>query len=196
MITSTNITRKLFNIQEYHRLIELGFLTENDRIELIRGELMQMAAKETPHSSCTSSLVNELVVLLYNKAIVRGQEPISLPPNSEPEPDVVIARYRPDRYSSKHPSVEDIILVAEVSDSTLKYDTQEKLTLYAESKIANYWIFNLIANCLEVYTQPFQDLQGNFNYATKQIYLPNAIVNIPEFPDLSLNLSVVFPLNN
>ncbi|MDZ8023790.1 MAG: Uma2 family endonuclease [Nostoc sp. DedQUE11] len=194
MISSTNVTRKLFTIQEYHRLIELGFLTENDRMELIRGELMQMAAKGTPHSSCTSSVVNELAVLLYKRAIVRGQEPISLPPNSEPEPDVVIARYREDRYSSKHPSVEDIILVAEVSDSTLKYDIQEKLPLYAESKIDNYWIFNLIANCLEVYTQPFQDLQGNFNYATKQIYLPNAIVNIPEFPDLSLNLSVVFPL--
>ncbi|MBL1198303.1 MAG: Uma2 family endonuclease [Nostoc sp. GBBB01] len=194
MITSTNVTRKLFNIQEYHRLIELGFLTENERIELIRGELMQMAAKGTPQSSCTSSVVNELVVLLYNQAIVRGQEPISLPPNSEPEPDVVIARYRADRYSSKHPSVEDIILVAEVSDSTLKYDTQEKLTLYAESKIGNYWIFNLVANCLEVYTQPFQYLQGNFNYANKQIYLPNAIVNIPQFPDISLNLSLIFPL--
>ncbi|PHJ62957.1 hypothetical protein VF14_13095 [Nostoc linckia z18] len=194
MITSTNVTRKLFNIQEYHRLIELGFLTENERIELIRGELIQMAAKGTPHSSCTSSVVNELVVLLYNQAIIRGQEPISLPPNSEPEPDVVIARYRADRYSSKHPSVEDIILVAEVSDSTLKYDTQEKLTLYAESQIANYWIFNLVANCLEVYTQPFQDLQGNFNYANKQIYLPNTIVNIPEFPDISLNLSLIFPL--
>ncbi|MBC1241466.1 Uma2 family endonuclease [Nostoc sp. 2RC] len=194
MITSTNVTRKLFNIQEYHRLIELGFLTENERIELIRGELIQMTAKGTPHSSCTSSVVNELVVLLYNQAIVRGQEPISLPPNNEPEPDVVIARYRADRYSSKHPSVEDIILVAEVFDSTLKYDTQEKLTLYAEYKIANYWIFNLVANCLEVYTQPFQDLQGNFNYANKQIYLPNAIVNIPQFPDISLNLSLIFPL--
>jgi Uma2 family endonuclease len=194
MITSTNITRKLFNIEEYHRLIELGFLTENDKIELIRGELMQMAAKGTTHSSCTSSVVNELAVLLSKRAIVRGQEPILLPPNSEPEPDVVIARYRADRYSSKHPSVEDIILVAEVSDSTLKYDREEKLSLYAESKIANYWIFNLKGNCLEVYTQPFADLEGNFNYASKQIYLPSAIVNIPEFPDLSLNLSVVFPL--
>ncbi len=88
----------------------------------------------------------------------------------------------------------NFLRIAEVSDSTLKYDSEEKLSLYAESKIANYWIFNLKANCLEVYTQPFRDFQGNFNYANKQIYLPNAIVNIPEFPDLSLNLSVVFPL--
>jgi Uma2 family endonuclease len=193
MLTSTNVSPKRFTIEEYHRLTELGFLTENDRVELIRGELMQMVAKGTPHSSCTSSLVNELAVLLYRRATVRGQEPIILPPNSEPEPDLVIAHYRVDRYSSKHPSPEDIMLVAEVSDSTLKYDREEKLSLYSESGINNYWIFNLVSSSLEIYTQPYQDLQGNYNYASKQVFLPNTSVNIPGFPDLSLDLSVIFP---
>ena len=104
-----------------------------------------------------------------------------------------IARYRPDRYLSAHPSAADILLVAEVADSTLKYDQEVKLPLYAESGISDYWIFNLVVSCLEVYTQPYQDLQGNFGYANKQVFLPNTVVTLPGFPDLSLDLSRVFP---
>ncbi len=193
MTTLPTVTPKRFTVEDYHRLIELGFLTENDQVELIRGELMQMVAKGTPHTVCNTSLVYEVTILLQRRAIVRGQEPITLPPNSEPEPDLVIVRNRSDRYLSGHPSSADILLVAEVADSTLKYDQEVKLPLYAESGISDYWIFNWVASCLEVYTQPYQDLQGNFGYASKQILLPNASVTLPGFPDLSLNLSSVFP---
>ncbi|MBW4636050.1 MAG: Uma2 family endonuclease [Iphinoe sp. HA4291-MV1] len=193
MATFAAVTPKRFTIADYHRLIELGFLTENDRVELIRGELMQMVAKGTPHTVCNTSLVYELTILLQGRAIVRGQEPITLPPKSEPEPDLVIAHSRDDRYLSGHPNPADILLVAEVADATLKYDQQVKLPLYAESGISNYWIFNLVASCLEVYTQPYQDLQGNFGYASKQIFLPHAVVTLPGFPDLSVDLSKVFP---
>lgn len=193
MATFAAVTPKRFTIADYHRLIELGFLTENDRVELIRGELMQMVAKGTPHTVCNTSLVYEFTILLQGRAIVRGQEPITLPPNSEPEPDLVIVHSRGDRYLSGHPSPADILLMAEVADATLKYDQQVKLSLYAESGISDYWIFNLVASCLEVYTQPYQDLQGNFGYASKQIFLPHAVVNLPGFPDLSVDLSKVFP---
>lgn len=187
------VTPKRFTIEDYHRLIELGFLTENDRVELICGELMQMVAKGTSHTVCNTSLVYEVTILLQRRAIVRGQEPITLPPNSEPEPDLVIARNHPDYYLSGHPSPSDILLVVEVADSTLKYDQEVKLALYAQSGISDYWIFNLVATCLEVYTQPYQDLQGNFGYASKQIFLPNMVVPLPGFPDLSIDLSRVFP---
>lgn len=193
MATLTTVTPKRFTLEDYHRLIELGFLTENDRVELIRGELMQMVAKGTPHSVCNTSLVYEVTILLQRRAIVRGQEPITLPPNSEPEPDLVIACNRSDRYLSGHPNPGDIVLVAEVADSTLKYDQEVKLALYAESGISDYWIFNLVASCLEVYTQPYQDLQGNFGYASKRVFLPNTTITLPGFPDLSLDLSRVFP---
>lgn len=193
MATFSAVTPKRFTIEDYHRLIELGFLTENDRVELIRGELMQMVAKGTPHTVCNTSLVYEVTILLQRQALVRGQEPIILPPNSEPEPDLVIARNRRDRYLSSHPSLSDILLVAEVADSTLKYDQEVKLPLYAESGISDYWIFNLVVSCLEVYTQPYQDLQGNFGYANKQVFLPNTVVTLPDFPDLLLDLSRVFP---
>jgi Uma2 family endonuclease len=87
----TQVTTKRFTLVEYHRLIELGFLTEDDRVELIRGELVQRAAKGTAHSVCNSKLVR-LDRLVGDRAVVRGQEPIILPVDSELEPDVVIAR--------------------------------------------------------------------------------------------------------
>jgi len=193
MATFSTAIPKRFTLEDYHRLIEVGFLTENDRVELIRGELVQMVAKGTLHTVCNTSLVYELTILLQQRAIVRGQEPISLPPLSEPEPDLVIARNQADRYLSGHPSSADILLVAEVADSTLKYDQEVKLPLYAEAGIYTYWIFNLVASYLEAYTQPYQDLQGNFGYVNKQIFLPTASVTLPSFPELSLDLSRVFP---
>ncbi|MDJ0796804.1 MAG: Uma2 family endonuclease [Calothrix sp. MO_167.B12] len=196
MLAATTVTPKRFTIDDYHRLIQLGFLTENDRVELIRGELMQMVGKGIPHTVCNTSLVYELIMLLQRRAIIRGQEPITLPPNSEPEPDLVIASYRSDDYISAHPQPADILLVVEIADSTLKYDQESKLPLYAESGIANYWIFNLVTYCLEIYTQPYQDLQGNFAYANKQVLLPNSSVNLPGFPDLSLDLSRIFPAHD
>jgi Uma2 family endonuclease len=195
MVILTNKTAKRFTLEEYHRLIELDFFAEKDRVELIRGELVDMTAKRTPHSVCTTRLLYQLITLLQKQATVRVQEPIILPPNSEPEPDIAIVRNRFDDYLSNHPEPKDIILVGEVSDSMLKYDQEEKLSLYAESGINNYWIFNLVSICLEVYTQPYQNLQGEFDYANKQVFLPNAIVAIPEFIDLSLNLSEIFTIS-
>jgi Uma2 family endonuclease len=189
----TIVTRKRFTITEYHRLVELGFLTESDRVELIRGELMQMTAKGTRHCVCNTKLYQELYELIKDKAVVRGQEPIILKSDSEPEPDVVIARGQADDYLSNHPLPEDILLVIEVSDSTLKYDQNTKLELYAEAQISDYWIINLLANQLERYSQPYQDAQGDFGYRIKQISLSNELVILPGFPDLSLKLVRVLP---
>ncbi len=187
-------TRRKFSIDEYHKLVDLGFFTENDRIELIRGEIIEMAPKRTQHSVCNSILFGELYRLLYSKASVRGQEPIILlSSNSEPEPDVVIAKKKPDNYLSAHPTVEDIILVIEISDSTLQYDRETKLPLYAEAGINDYWIFNLVDNRLEVYSKPFSDAQGKFDYRTKSIVLPEEKIVIPGFTEVTLELASVFP---
>ena len=174
-------TPKRFTIDEYHRLIELGFLTEGDRIELIRGELIQKTAKGTSHTFCTTRLCRQLNRLLSDspletlreRAVIRGQNPITLPNYSEPEPDVVIARGRDEDYLAHHPYPEDILLVVEISDTTLDYDQTTKLTLYAEAGISNYWIVNLNAYQLERYSQPYQNIQGEFNYLSKQISLAN-----------------------
>ncbi|MBN3957614.1 Uma2 family endonuclease [Nostoc sp. NMS8] len=186
-------TAKRFTIAEYHRLAELGFFEDNDRVELIKGEIIQMAAKGTPHSVCSTRLYRELFKLILEEAILRGQEPIIIPDDTEPEPDLVIVRNRPDDYLEAHPSPSDVLLVIEISNSTLKYDQDIKLSVYAEASISDYWIFNLVDNYLESYSEPYKDLQGKFGYRRKLIFLPNESVNLPYFPDLVLDLSKVFP---
>lgn len=184
---------KRFTIEEYHRLIDLGFLTENDRVELIRGEIMQMAAKGTPHTNCCRDLLEELAGWLAGRAKLQCQDPIVLPSNSEPEPDFAILRKRGDNYRFALPNADDVLLVIEIADSTLKYDQEVKVPLYAEAGISDYWIFNLVKNHLEAYSNPYQELQGNFGYSMKRIVLPNQSIALPCFPDLSLDLSKVFP---
>ena len=190
----TSVTAKRFSIAEYHRLEELGFFAPDERVELIRGALIIKAAKSTFHSVCNSLLLGELYTLVGKLAIVRGQEPIILSADSEPEPDVAIARNRSDNYLSSHPEPADILLVIEVSDSTLKYDRNTKLSLYAEAGISNYWIFNLVDIQLEMHSEPYRKIQGDFGYQLQRVVLPNGVVVIPGFPDLSLDLSSVFPV--
>ncbi|MBD2501473.1 Uma2 family endonuclease [Anabaena azotica] len=190
------VTPKRFTIDEYHQLIEIGFLKEGDRIELVRGELIEMVAKGTPHTVCGSILCRQLDRLLGDRAVIRGQDPITLPNQSEPEPDAVIARGRDEDYLAHHPYPEDIFLVVEISDSTLTYDQTTKLEVYAEAGISHYWIVNLNASQLECYTQPYQNAQGKFDYLSKQIYLPNESVAIPGFQDSLLDLRRIFPSNH
>ncbi|QLE55185.1 Uma2 family endonuclease [Nostoc sp. TCL26-01] len=186
-------TIKRFTINEYHRLIELGFFAEDDRVELIKGEILQMAAKGKPHAVCETRLERELYKLVGELATLRGQQPITIPYYSEPEPDRVIVKNRDDDYLSSHPTAADILLLVEISDSSLKYDQETKLSVYAEAGIADYWIFNLVDNYLETYSEPYQDLQGKFGYRRKQIFLPNESVILPYFSNLVLDLSKVFP---
>ncbi|MFB2836504.1 Uma2 family endonuclease [Floridanema evergladense] len=184
---------KRFTLEEYHKLTEIGFFHEDDRIELIRGEIIEMAAKGTAHETCISKLLRELVRLLGDAATLRCQSPILLLNNSEPEPDFAIVKNKPDDYLSAHPTPNDVLLVIEISDSTLNYDREVKLSLYAEAGISDYWIFNLSDNQLEAHSEPFQNSQGNFGYQNRRIVLPNQAIALPSFPDLFLDLNRVFP---
>ena len=189
----TIIKTKQFTIDEYNRLAELGFFHEDDRVELIKGEIIPMAAKGTLHSTFSRRLIRELSKLITNQATLQSQDPIIIPPNSEPEPDVAILKNKDDDYLNSHPAAQDLLLLIEIADSSLKYDQEVKLPLYAQAGVTDYWIFNLIENCLETYNQPFQDLQGKFGYRRKVIFLPNETVNLPCFSELALDLSNIFP---
>ena len=184
---------KRFTLEEYHELTEIGFFHEDDRIELIRGEIFEMAAKGRAHETCISKLLRELIRLLGDAATLRCQSPILLLNNSEPEPDFTIVKNTPDDYLSAHPTPNDVLLIIDISDSTLNYDREVKLSLYAEAGISDYWIFNLFDNQLEAHSEPYQNSQGNFGYKNRRIVLPNQAIALPCFPDLSLDLSRVFP---
>jgi Uma2 family endonuclease len=188
------VTAKRFTLTEYHRLTELGFLKASDHIELIRGEIVHMAAKGVAHEVCITRLCRELPKRLGEAVTIRCQSPITLPCNSEPEPDFVLVRNRPDDYISGHPTPNDILLVIEVSDSSITYDQTTKLSLYAENRIADYWIFNLLDAVLECYGDPYQSAHGTWAYRSKQIYLSTESVVIPNVPDgRSLFLENSFP---
>lgn len=187
------LTLKHFTLAEYHRLAELGFLGEDDRVELIHGQIVEISAKGIAHEVCMTRLLRELIKLLGDRATLRSQSPIVLPSDSEPEPDLTIVQNRTDDYLGSHPIPTDILLVIEISDSSLSYDQEVKLPLYAEAGISNYWIFNLVENYLEVNSKPYQSLQGKFGYGMKQIILSHQAIALPFFPDLLLKLSGVFP---
>jgi Uma2 family endonuclease len=188
----TLIQAKRFTLEEYHRLGEIGFFHEDDRVELIRGEIVQISAKGTTHETCLRRLLRELPKLLGERATLQCQAPIILPSTSEPEPDFTIVQNRSDDYLSAHPNPGDILLLIEIADSSLDYDQNVKKPLYAEAGICNYWIFNLNDNWLEVYSEPSQLHPARFDYLNKRIVLPNQNIVLPYFPDLSLDLTKVF----
>jgi Uma2 family endonuclease len=173
---------------EYYQMMESGIIREGEKVELILGQIFTMAAKGTRHTVATSRSIKSLLMLIGEQAIVRCQDPITLPNNSEPEPDIVIARLRSDDYVNSHPAPEDIILVIEVADSTIKFDRETKASLYAAAGISEYWIVNLIDDRLEIYRQP----EGNI-YTSVQIVTPPRSINLPEFSEISLNISDLFP---
>ncbi len=173
---------------DYHRMIETGIIQEGEHIELISGQVLNMVAKGTRHNLCTRRLFKQLLNLIGDRSDVQSQDPITLPNNSEPEPDVIIARLRSDNYANSHPAPADIILVIEVADSSLDFDRSTKSEIYAAAEISEYWIVNLIDSRLEIYSQP----QGSI-YTNTQIVLPPRLVNLPHFSDIAIDLATIFP---
>jgi Uma2 family endonuclease len=177
-------TKKLWTIEEYHRLIELGVFSESDRLELIAGEIISMSPKGLRHELVLRRLLREIPLIVGNKAIWQCQSPIFIPPNSEPEPDLTILKLRDDEYATFRPQPKDILLLIEVSDSTLNYDRITKLQLYAAAGITDYWIFNLADNWLEVYSEP-----GKKEYLNRRIIYRDRMVTL--LGNLSLDLSKI-----
>ena len=147
-------TQRLFTIEEYHRMAEAGILHEDDRVELIEGKIIQMAAIGSRHAACVKRLVKLLVREIGDSGVVGAQDPIILPDSSEPEPDVTVLRPRDDFYAAGHPIPEDVLLLIEVSDTSLEYDREIKLPLYARAGIPEVWIVNLAGSDILTYSRP------------------------------------------
>lgn len=143
----------LFNISDYHRMAEAGIFSEDDRVELIEGEIVRMNPIGSRHAACVRK-IDALLNGANPGAIVSVQSPILLPDLSEPEPDVALLQPREDFYSVHHPEPGDVLLLIEVSDTTLDYDRNTKLPLYARFGIPETWIVNLSSNTIESYSRP------------------------------------------
>jgi Uma2 family endonuclease len=181
-----------FTVQEYHRLTNQGILGEDDRVELIKGTIVEMAAKGTVHETCIRRLLRQLMGLLGNRATLQCQAPITLSFDGEPEPDFAIVENRADDYVTAHPVPSQVLWVIEVADSSLAYDRETKLPLYAEAGIGEYWLFNLVDGYLEVYRQPRELKPESFGYRHRHIVLPEEEIPLPTFPNLKLSLNQIF----
>jgi Uma2 family endonuclease len=142
-----------FSVPEYHRLIEMGILTEDDNLELLEGYLVHKMSRNPPHDAAIQKGIKKWLRLLPPGWELRVQSAITLN-DSEPEPDFAIVRGDETVYLTRHPGPADVGLVIEVSDSTLPGDRDDKGRIYARAGIACYWIVNLNDRQLEVYTSP------------------------------------------
>ncbi len=147
------LPRSRFSVKQYHRMIETGILTENDRVELLEGWIVPMSPHRPPHATSVDYVQALIRPMLPRAWYVREQKPITTS-DSEPEPDIAIVRAPASRYAQRHPGPKDIAAIIEVAESTLYYDRNFKLRLYARARIPVYWIVNLVHSKVEVHARP------------------------------------------
>lgn len=154
---SVQLLRRKFTVQQYQKMGESGIFTENDRLELIRGEIVEMSPIGIQHATCVRRLDTILLTTLGDRVLVDTQNPIQLDETSQPQPDVALLKPRADFYASGHPQPEDIFLLVEVADTTVKYDREVKIPLYAEQGIIEVWLVDINGESVEVYREPTLD---------------------------------------
>ncbi|QSJ19871.1 Uma2 family endonuclease [Nostoc sp. UHCC 0702] len=184
---SVQLLRRKFTVEQYHKMVESGILAEDDRVELIRGEIIEMSPIGTKHAACVNRLVNLLVQLLGKRVIVAAQNPIALNNKSEPQPDVALLKPRDDFFATAHPQPQDIFLLIEVSDSTVMYDREEKIPLYAEANIIEVWLIDINEQIVEVYQQPTAA-----GYQHMQKFTSGESLLISAFPDVNITANEIF----
>lgn len=152
----TGFKRHLFSLEEYERMVEAGIFGPEANLELIQGEIIEMTPPGPAHEASVARLHRMFAKLVSDDVLIWPQgNAIRLPHSkSRPQPDIALLRWRDDYYVNKRPFPEDVILLIEVSDSTLKFDRGSKLELYAEAGVPEYWVVNLVENVVEVYSDP------------------------------------------
>jgi Uma2 family endonuclease len=159
---SSQITKRLFTVDDCYKMAEVGILAPSERVELIRGEILVMSPTGPRHGAAIDKATQAMIRLAGDTAIVRTQGTVVLDRFAAPEPDIVLLRPRVDYYVTKNPSAEDILLIIEVADSSLDYDATTKLSLYAILGVPEYWIADLQNNRLLVHSGPKGDTYRAF----------------------------------
>ncbi|HHW44328.1 Uma2 family endonuclease [Desulfofundulus thermobenzoicus] len=188
---SVPLVRRRFTVEDYHRMGEAGIFSENDRVELIEGEIVEMTPIGSRHAGYVDRLVRIFFRALGDRVQVRVQNPVRLGKHSEPQPDVALLKPRIDFYAASHPEPRDVLLVVEVVEGSASYDREVKVPLYARTGIEEVWLVDLAKGCVEVYRNP-----GGGGYAEmRQLWrgdclapaaFPDAVVAVKDLlgPDL------------
>ena len=177
--------RRRFTVAEYYAMADAGILSENDRVELLDGDIFVMPPIGDWHAFGVNSIVAAFPsTLLEGRAILSVQNPVRLDAGSEPQPDAMLLRWRDDFYRNGHPGPADILLLIEVSDTTVDFDRNVKLPLYARAGIPEVWIVNRPSRRIEAYT----DLTGD-SYAAVRHFGPGDTVAPQAFTDIVLEVA-------
>ena len=184
----TEISKRLFTVYDYHRMADAGILLEDDRVELIRGEILAMSPIGPPHNGAILRANQALGRIVGDRALVGVQGSIRLDEYDEPQPDLYLLRPKDDFYASAHAGPADIFLIIEVADSSLEYDQDIKMHLYAETRVPEYWIANVRDDFLIAYS----DIQGN-TYRTVRQFRRGDTVAPQLLPDCRIPVDVLLP---
>ncbi|MCY7347413.1 MAG: Uma2 family endonuclease [Pyrinomonadaceae bacterium] len=185
--TSDGFSIRKISVEDYEKMIDIGIFDEDDRVELLDGVIIEMNPKKTKHT-IVNYLIGEFFYDNFRKqTIVRLQEPIILDDFSEPKPDAVLAQLPLLKYLETHPTAADVLLVVEVSDTTLAKD-RRKASNYARAGIVQYLLFNLNTDEIEDYREPAAD-----GYRFKQTHDRTAIFNLVAFPEVEIKVADLLP---
>lgn len=174
-------------VAEYFRMGEIGVLEPEAKVELVEGEIIDMAPIGSPHASRVKRLLHLFASAIGDRAILSAQDPVILGDLSAPEPDLALLRPRLDFYAQQHPSSEDVLLVIEVADSSLRYDRERKIPLYARFAVPEVWLVDVNGRHLDVYRQPDEGL-----YTQQSRVDDLSKVGVSRLPGLELDLRRLF----
>jgi Uma2 family endonuclease len=184
----TTLTTRRFTVDEYYRMAEAGILEPGERVELIEGKIVAMAAIGSRHAGCVNSLTRLLVGAVEDQALVAVQNPVRLSELSEPEPDVAVLRPRADQYADAHPGPGEVLLIIEVADTTVDFDRDVKAPLYAGAGIPEYWLVDLPGDRIEVRRDPDQN-----GYREVTSHGRGGVLRPGELPELEVPVDAVLP---
>jgi hypothetical protein len=177
------LQRHRLSVDEYHRMARAGILPEDSRVELINGEIIDMAPIGSRHAGTVLQLTNLLNQALRGTAMVWVQNPIHLDPHTEPQPDLALLRPRDDFYKTAHPRAADVLLVIEVADTSLHYDREIKIPLYARHGIPEVWLVDLLNNRISRFREGTAEGYRQENEAVEldrvsPLHLPQAVLDL------------------
>jgi Uma2 family endonuclease len=184
----SKIQKRLFTVDEYSRMADTGILSPNERTELIDGEIVVMSPIGPRHHAAVDGATRVFVMTLQETGIVRVQGNIVLHRLAAPQPDLVLLRPRRDFYASQHAGASDVLLLVEVADSSLDYDTTAKLNLYAIMQIPEYWVADLKNNRLLLYRNPEKD-----SYLSVREFHRGDVLTPHLLPDCRIDVAVLLP---
>jgi Uma2 family endonuclease len=172
-------TRRRFDVDAYYKIAEAGVLGDAGRVELIDGEIFDMAAIGSPHAAVTNRLVRGFArAAAEGLTLVSVKSPLRLDRYNEPQPDVMLLRSRADDYRASHPNAVDVLLLVEVSETSLGYDRGIKLALYAKFGVPEVWIIDLPGSAIEVYREPKEGAYASRERLTDGLLAPALVPGV------------------